>query len=259
MLRKKWLIIPSVLAVLLLSPSALAANTFPDVDEIKYKWATESIRSMVDKGVVNGYSDGTFKPDKAVTKAEFVHMFHKLFPEINHSSGKSSDFADARKHWANKDFAALFNGDYVWPFAENVGGKYPNYQFYISPDKPLTRWDVMMIASIRTDYTNQTLHPEIEEVISTASQYMDIKVRPANYNDDFSAYYPVLYIDYSEEEYYYDGDSQDQKAEAFYTLTKLGVITGNEGYLRPKALVTRAEAVTILQRLYEATTQPNDF
>ncbi|MDQ0495316.1 hypothetical protein QOZ95_003495 [Paenibacillus brasilensis] len=63
----------------------------------KYEWAAESIRSMVDKGVINGYADGTFKPGKTITKAEFVHMFHKLFPKINHSSGKSSDFVDARK------------------------------------------------------------------------------------------------------------------------------------------------------------------
>lgn len=84
--------------------------------------SAESIRSMVDKGIVKGYEDGTFKPSKTITKAEFVHMFHKLFLEIDRSSGESSDFVDARKHWANKDFAAIFNGDYVWPYAESVGG-----------------------------------------------------------------------------------------------------------------------------------------
>ncbi len=51
------------------------------------------------------------------------------------------------------------------------------------------------------------------------------------------------------------GDFQDQKAEAFYTLTEMGVLTADKGYLRPKALVTRAEAVTLLQRLYEATSK----
>ncbi|KJD46306.1 S-layer homology domain-containing protein [Paenibacillus terrae] len=255
MLKKKWLITPLVAVALFFSQSAFAANTFTDVNGTKYEWAAESIRSMVDKGVVKGYADGTFKPGKTITKAEFVNMFHKLFPEINHSSGKASEFVDARKHWANKDFAALFNGDYVWGFTERVGGKYPNYQFYINPDKPLTRWDVMMIASVRTDYTNQTLHPEIKEVISAAAQYKDIKIRKANYNDNYSFSYPVIYIDTTQEEPYYDGDSQDQKAEAFYTLTNMGVLTANDGYLHPKALVTRAEAVTILQRLYEATKQ----
>ncbi|NMP08508.1 S-layer homology domain-containing protein [Paenibacillus polymyxa] len=255
MLKKKWLITPMVAMVLFFSQSVLAANTFPDVDGTKYEWAAESIRSMVDKGVVSGYKDGTFKPGKTITKAEFVHMFHKLFPEINYSAGKSSEFVDARKHWANKDFAAIFNGDYVWPFAESVGADYPNYQFYVKPDKPLTRWDMMMIASVRTDYTNQTLHPEIAEVISSAAQYNDIKVRKANYKDNFSAYYPVLYIDQTGEEYSYDGDSQDQKAEAFYTLTKMGVFTADNGYLHPRTQVTRAEAVTVLQRLYDATTK----
>lgn len=98
----------------------------------------------------------------------------------------------------------------------------------------MTRWDVMMIASLRTDYTNQTLHPEIEEVISAAAQYKDMKVRQANYNDNFSAYYPVLYIDKTGEEYSYDGDSQDQKAEAFYTLTKMGSLPLMKDTFAPK-------------------------
>ncbi|WP_025717641.1 S-layer homology domain-containing protein [Paenibacillus sp. 1-18] len=97
MLKKKWFIIPLVAVTLCFSQSAFAANTFSDVNGTKYEWAAESIRSMVDKGVINGYADGTFKPGKTITKAEFVHMFHKLFPKINHSSGKSSDFVDARK------------------------------------------------------------------------------------------------------------------------------------------------------------------
>ncbi len=102
MLKKKWLITSIVVVALFFSQSALAAKTFPDVDGTKYEWAAESIRSMVDKGVVSGYKDGTFKPGKTITKAEFVHMFHKLFPEINYSAGKSSEFVDARKHWRIK-------------------------------------------------------------------------------------------------------------------------------------------------------------
>ncbi|MDN4079862.1 hypothetical protein QYF52_18110 [Paenibacillus polymyxa] len=35
----------------------------------------------------------------------------------------------------------------------------------------------------------------------------------------------------------------------------MGVLTADNGYLRPKAQVTRAEAVTLLQRLYNATTK----
>ncbi|MEF2965596.1 S-layer homology domain-containing protein [Paenibacillus sp. M1] len=256
MLKKKWFIAPLVAVSLLFGQSAFAAAAFPDVDGTKYDWAVDSISTMVEKGVVTGYKDGTFKPDKPITKAEFVHMFHKLFPEIDYSSGEPSDFVDARKHWANQDFAAVFNGENIWPFAVNFGGVYPDYKFYIGPDKPLTRWDVMMLASIRTDYTKQTLHPEVEEVVSAAGQYKDIKVRPAEGDDDFSVNYPVLYIS---DEYQgvldYDGDFQDQKAEAFYTITQLGIVTANEeGNLRPKEIVTRAEAVTILQRLYEATT-----
>lgn len=128
MFNKKWLITPVVATALLFGQTAYALQTFPDVAGTKYEWAQESIRSLADRGVIKGYADGSFKPDKTITKAEFVHMLQKLFPEINHSSGKPSEFTDARKHWANKDFAAIFNGDYIWLFAEDVGGTYPDYQ-----------------------------------------------------------------------------------------------------------------------------------
>ncbi|MEK4660480.1 S-layer homology domain-containing protein [Priestia sp. FSL H7-0729] len=253
MFKKKWLVMPLIVVSLFFAQSSYAANTFSDVQGKKYEWAAESIELMVSKGVISGYKDGSFKPGKTITKAEFVHMFHKLFPEINYSDGKSSEFVDARKHWANKDFAAIFNGDYVWSFFEGLDGQYPDYKFSIKPDKPLTRWDIIMISSIRTNFTDQTLHPEIEDVLSATSNYKDIKVRPASYYDNFSVNYPVIYIDQDEGEYYYDGDSQDFKAEALYTLTNMGIITANNGYLRPKDFVTRAEAATILHRLYEAT------
>ena len=37
-------------------------------------WAYDAINSLSDQGIVSGYPDGTFKPDAAVTRAEFATM-----------------------------------------------------------------------------------------------------------------------------------------------------------------------------------------
>lgn len=42
--------------------------------DIKGHWAEKHIQKLVDYGVVNGYDDGTFKPDKTITRAEAATM-----------------------------------------------------------------------------------------------------------------------------------------------------------------------------------------
>lgn len=46
-------------------------NYFKDTEN---HWACKSISNMYERGIVNGYGDGTFRPDSTVTRAEFVKM-----------------------------------------------------------------------------------------------------------------------------------------------------------------------------------------
>jgi len=53
------------------------------VDIMEFKdiaghWAEASIKKAVEKGVVNGYDDGTFRPDKMPTRAELVVILDRL-------------------------------------------------------------------------------------------------------------------------------------------------------------------------------------
>jgi hypothetical protein len=50
----------------------LSASRFPDVSE-DY-WASSTVRQLVYQGAVEGYPDGTFRPDRAITRAEFAAM-----------------------------------------------------------------------------------------------------------------------------------------------------------------------------------------
>lgn len=73
---------------------SIAGSTFPD---IKGHWAEDAIQKGVDKGLVNGYSDGTFKPNRPVTRAEFSKMLNlalgtNLTENISLSDVKSKDW-----------------------------------------------------------------------------------------------------------------------------------------------------------------------
>lgn len=85
-------------AALLLLPAARAA--FPDVDNPETARAAEVLRLM---GVMEGYADGTFRPETALTRAQFCKMvISAIGAEKNLGLYASSAvFPDVRtSHWA---------------------------------------------------------------------------------------------------------------------------------------------------------------
>ncbi|MBP3966230.1 S-layer homology domain-containing protein [Paenibacillus lignilyticus] len=249
---KKTMIALLLITAILSATPANAESKFTDVDATKYAWATGSIDFMVASGVVKGYPDGTFKPDKPVTKAEFAHMYHLLFPSVDNGSDKALKFNDAKKHWAALDIAALFNGDDSWLFADYDGN--------ILPDKQLTRWDVAMLTAFLTTQLNASVdaagnYITCDEIFSTiSSTFKDVPVKRMTKNDSLedslNFYAPVIFYDDNfDGTLIYDGDGAQLKAEAIYSIIKANVMAGADGYFRPKAKVTRAEAVTILNRV----------
>lgn len=69
------------------------AASFTDINETH--WAYESVARLVSDGTINGYEDGSFRPDGTVTRAEFVKMLGKS------DVLRQGDFNDVNKsHWA---------------------------------------------------------------------------------------------------------------------------------------------------------------
>ncbi len=63
------------------------AATFPDVDQTKYNWANEAIDTMSDEGIIKGYEDGTFGPERTVTKLEALVLVSRILG-VNNSENK---------------------------------------------------------------------------------------------------------------------------------------------------------------------------
>ena len=47
-------------------------------DDVKGHWAEQSIRKAMEKGIIKGYTDGTFKPDEPITRAQLAVIIDRL-------------------------------------------------------------------------------------------------------------------------------------------------------------------------------------
>jgi hypothetical protein len=110
-------------------------------------WAAEAISDLALRGVVNGFPDGRFLPDQAVTRAKFVTMLSSAlhWPVTENSPA----FKDAVPKWAaNAVAAAVANG---------VVAGYPDGTF--GPDAKITRSEmaVMIDRALALKETEETL------------------------------------------------------------------------------------------------------
>jgi len=70
-------------------------------------WAFDSIVSLQKFGIVNGYADGTFRPDASLTRAEAVVVLNALFQRSVRESAGVQQYSDVTpKHWAFADIEA---------------------------------------------------------------------------------------------------------------------------------------------------------
>lgn len=77
----------------------------PAFQDAEKHWAADSIKLFTKLGIVRGYEDNTFKPDKAITRGEFAVMITKLFPLSRGSD--TADFSDLANGWAKEAVQTL--------------------------------------------------------------------------------------------------------------------------------------------------------
>jgi hypothetical protein len=70
--RKATAAIAALALALALAPQSFSATSFSDLPESH--WAYKAVSDMAEKGIVNGYPDGSFAPSGIVTYAEFIKM-----------------------------------------------------------------------------------------------------------------------------------------------------------------------------------------
>jgi len=86
----------SSLLILSLIFASVSVFAFPDVGSDH--WAKDYISRLADAKVIDGYEDGSFRPEGNVTRAEFSKLLCLAFG----LGAKGKDFADTNGHWAQE-------------------------------------------------------------------------------------------------------------------------------------------------------------
>ncbi|SHH23058.1 S-layer homology domain-containing protein [Tepidibacter thalassicus] len=77
-------------------------NTKGFKDLKKADYAYKEIMYLVDKGVVSGYSDKTFRPNNSVKRGEFAKFLVYGLNLQSQAKFKTNKFVDLKNHWSNK-------------------------------------------------------------------------------------------------------------------------------------------------------------
>ncbi|WP_246359220.1 S-layer homology domain-containing protein [Paenibacillus phytorum] len=124
-----------VLCVIMIMPSfALGAtNTSSTTSDMKGHWAEKEMAKWIDKGAVSGYSDGTYRPDHSISRAEFFTLVNRSF---NYTQEVPVTFKDlSATHWASIEVARAKAAGYVAGYEDGT----------IHPDMQISREEAAVV------------------------------------------------------------------------------------------------------------------
>ena len=221
LLMKKLLVIPAIIVSLLAGSVAYAvhAPNFIDLPPDADYWS--SIEWMAENGVIQGYPDKTFQPDRCVNRAEFLKM---LYLTLQTNIIVEDGFAGS--NYYDDFFSDTFTNEWYWPYVEQalrdeaIEG-YPDGTF--RPEQCVNRAEAIKMATLAFEIYSE------EAGIGREDLYKD--VAPGEFWFDSYVYSIVdrnavgkkhVVLD-SGDYYFYPGDSMSRKevAEMLYRIKAL--------------------------------------
>ena len=129
------------IALLLVAVMILPIGTFAfgeDTNNYNH-WAKEEIQYLIGKGIVSGYSDGEFKPDQTITRAEFIKIINGVFGYSKMAKDKFQDVNE--KDWFYEEIGKAVEAGYIGGYGDNT----------MKPNSPITRQEASKIMGIVLD------------------------------------------------------------------------------------------------------------
>lgn len=167
-MKKNSFIICISLTVLFFGTVVFAENPFSDLSPDH--WAYDYIMDMVEERNIDGYSDGTFRPDENVTRAEFCKMavtaIGKTIPNLDDSRKEWSSIKGIEGHWGEVYMNTMSQSS--WGYREWF--LYDN----TNPDQLINRGEAAMgIADLIYGYPRSYIGHEDEIQKYLADKYSD--------------------------------------------------------------------------------------
>lgn len=163
------------------APSFTTTNRFSD---ILGHWAETKLREILSKGIINGYPDGTFRPDGVISRAEFCTMAVKT---MHYELQPGDIFADSSNHWARDYISTAVAQGMVHGYSPTIFG----------PDDLTTREQMAVsiynalkmspVANKSSFSDNDLISPWARDAVDAVSQkglisgYPDHSFRPQAY------------------------------------------------------------------------------
>ena len=97
-------------------------------------WYNTAVSTLSSMGIITGYPDGTFRPNAAITRAEFAAIAARFDSNGDKTTAKFSDIAT---HWAKDEISIAYNNGWI------TG--YPNGTF--GPQRDITRAETMTLVN----------------------------------------------------------------------------------------------------------------
>ncbi|MDF2545536.1 MAG: hypothetical protein K0R93_434 [Anaerosolibacter sp.] len=100
-------------------------------------WAREIVDVIAAKHIISGYEDGSFRPDKQMTRAEFVTIIMKSMGDgkANQNLPTEKKFVDVENHFWAKEFI----------YGAHQKGWVSGYDGKFNPNQPITREQMVTI------------------------------------------------------------------------------------------------------------------
>lgn len=95
----------------IIAPAAVIGSETTELKDISEHWAKDKITQWIQKGFVSGYTDETFRPDKSITRAEFMTLVNRTFGFNQKTEIEFSDTTD--KDWYYEEIAKAQTIGYI--------------------------------------------------------------------------------------------------------------------------------------------------
>ena len=107
-------------------------NRYSDVT--RADWYNTAVSTLSSMGIITGYPDGTFRPNAAITRAEFAAIAARFDHDGDKTAAKFSDIAS---HWAKDEISIAYNNGWITGYPDGTFG----------PQRDITRAETMTLVN----------------------------------------------------------------------------------------------------------------
>lgn len=146
------------------------ANYALSYSDVGSKWYTDAVRVVTQANVFQGYSDGTFRPQGKITRAEWVATLRR-FQDLKKASGNTMMLRSG--HWATEEVEAAYQAGWL--------GVYQDGTAKFDADKPITRQEVAYVSNRAFRRVLDKIY--LKRSVNTLLTYKDINPSMPLYED----------------------------------------------------------------------------